>query len=708
MILCLLVPATYYFIKLEFYMHRFSSQIVLCLTVAIPLITQSLFAQHEVVKVVDGKRYPVPVETDSGYLNPWPEAEEKRFMEKAEHLIRHYGAQRNSGSTVNEREKDLYPRAMFHILAGKEDEGAKALMQPQQYDPKPFHEFTGGFDFWFGFTLKGQARKYFHFGQFLDDEYRNRFEKAFAEWTRTDPRTTPHPHYKKYDPQKQGWTPERFGNRQIDGRRTDNLYAMTTVTTYLFAEAAGNEDVRQKTWERIREYGVTMYMNGIGEWDSENYLGHTMSAYLNLYDFAEDPTVKMHAKGILDWISTSMAVKYWRGGWGGAIKRDYGNLMVLEGNALETGHLYFDDLGLETDGDRDDVHHITSAYRPPMAVVELARGEIDKPVELLISHPTYENWKTDDAGRSGRDYPDFHETFFIGNHYRFGTLPGGNGGDVSGFSMITENSQRGVDYLKIGHNLGKEAESIKKGKKLTRSRFITTDAGQTNVGQYRNLALYVTDEADADFYLLCAPGSIRTQQKGIQFLQHEKTWIALTPVGMTWQGRDAELSGGFAAAGDILTGKGNGNGHAGFAIEIGEPETHGSFEEFVRNVTAKSRIEKKGDVTWSYTGVNGASVGLKHNGAIPGPFVNKEDQPWILERVRTADEVYEGYPTVWRNGEVHDWSNHFAQYQNPENPEAGPVSLGFKEGRLKVISNNWIFTGSMQPDGEFSFTNKKR
>lgn len=676
----------------------------------IPLLALSTFlsAADPLVRVENGKRYPIPVDTPETFRNPWPGAEEERFMEKAAELIEHFGRQPNRGSTVNEREKDLYPRAMFHILAGKEKKGAKALMQSQQYDPKPFHAFTGGFDFWFGFTLKGQARKYFHFGDYLTDDYRKRYEKAFDSWTETDPRTTPHPHYKKYNHKKQGWTPERFGNRQVDGRRTDNLYAMTTVTTYLFAEAAGNEAVREKSWERIRDYGVTMYMNGIGEWDSENYLGHTMSAYLNLYDFAEDPKVRMHAKGILDWISTAMAVKYWRGGWGGAVKRDYGNIMALRGNALKTGHLYYDDLGLKTDGDRDDVYHITSAYRPPMAAVQLARGEFDKPVELLISHPTYENWKTDDAGRSGRDFPDFHETLFFGHTYRFGSLVGGNGGDVSGFSVITGNSQRGVDYIKIGHKINRVRKKIKKGKTLERSRFVTTDAGKTNVAQYRNLALYVTDKGDAGFYMVTAPGAIQTMRNGIQFLKHEKTWIALTPVDLKWEGRDAMLSKGFGAAGDMLVGKGTGGDYAGFAIEIGEPQTHGDFDTFVKNVVSQASLKQEGDGAWTYRGSKGQSVGLKHAGGTPGMYVKKKDQPWVLERIRTEEEVYSQFPTVVRNGELHEWRNHFAQYRNPENPDAGPVSLGFKQGVLRVITRDWIFQGVMKEDGTYTFKNGKR
>lgn len=338
----------------------------------------------------------------------------------------------------------------------------------------------------------------------------------------------------------------------------------------------------------------------------------------------------------------------------------------------------------------------------------LARNQIQLPAELLITHPTYENWKTDSAGRSGRDYLDFHEPLYFGHHYRFGSLVGGNGGDVSGFSMITENSARGVDYFKIGHTLGKDLKAIETGKKLTRSNFDTSSAGNINIAQYRNLAVYVTDDGKADFYILCAPGAIQKQEKGIQFLQHEKTWIALTPIGMNWQGRDEKLSRGYAPAGDMLVGKGTGGAYAGFAMEVGEPETHGSFEQFVQQVLQKSQVSSTAENAWVYSGVKNNSVGLQHAGSLLGPFVNKQDQPWILERVRTAEEVYASYPKVLRNGKLHDWRDHFAQYANPENPGAGPVSLGFKKGQLRVTSNHWLFEGTMTPEGVFSFSNSQR
>ena len=89
--------------------------------------------------------------------------------------------------------------------------------------------------------------------------------------------------------------------------------------------------------------------------------------------------------------------------------------------------------------------------------------------------------------------------------------------------MTTENSQRGTDYLKIGHSLDKSVKkAMEKGRTITRSKFVTTDTGNANVAQYRNIALYVLGKGDADFYMLTASGAIKEQHDGIQFLKHEK------------------------------------------------------------------------------------------------------------------------------------------------------------------------------------------
>ena len=69
----------------------------------------------ELVREEGGHIYPVPVAVPEELSNPWPAAEEARFMAKAAHLIetRGNGPMGGGGSTINEREKELYPTSMF-------------------------------------------------------------------------------------------------------------------------------------------------------------------------------------------------------------------------------------------------------------------------------------------------------------------------------------------------------------------------------------------------------------------------------------------------------------------------------------------------------------------------------------------------------------------------------------------------------------------
>ncbi len=135
---------------------------------------------------------------------------------------------------------------------------------------------------------------------------------------------------------------------------------------------------------------TALYTTGMGEWDSANYLSHALTVYLQLYDFARDPEVKLLAKAQLDWVCAAAAVKYFRGSWAGPSIRDYGNIGPHSGAAGEFWH-YFGEFAQPAEKPyRDFVHLMTSAYRPPAAVVELARKNFPKPVEILASKPSYE------------------------------------------------------------------------------------------------------------------------------------------------------------------------------------------------------------------------------------------------------------------------------------------------------------------------------
>ena len=444
----------------------------------------------------------------------WTPEMEAGFQQRAKRVIAQ--ASTKYGTTSFESEKRSYPKAMIDFLAGNR-ENSIAFLQAEDADAKS-HSHTLGIDFYSSFTLKGQVRKYFYFGKYLDPAYRQRMKQAMHLLTAEDP-------LKRRFPQRRKFWARGTDNCDswVDCRNTDNLKAMRNSAVYLFAEETGNEATRQAYRQRIRRNIGTLYQIGQGEWDSETYLGHTITAYLNLYDFAKDKEVKSIAKAGLDWLLASGALKYWRGGFGGPSKRDYGkgNCVWCALSTHELG-LYFNDSPIEDPKPSpDSVHVITSSYRPHPAIVALAKKQFDKPVELLNSKPTYENWK------QGNDTaPQFHETLYFGNTFQIGTLAKGSGGDWNGFKMMAFIQERGVDYF--------VAATGTNPKKIS-----TSSVGGDNIAQYRNLVIFLNDKQETPFQFFL-PKSVKIETKNnVTFIRYEKTWLALTPINKDIEGINA-------------------------------------------------------------------------------------------------------------------------------------------------------------------------
>ncbi|AFY32905.1 hypothetical protein [Calothrix sp. PCC 7507] len=569
---------------------------------------------------------------------------EAEFQVRSQQAIKKFAGSKY-GSTAFENEKKSYPKAMMDFLAGHQKK-AIAFLQSEDADAKSYAH-TLGIDFYSSFTLKGQVRKYFYFGKYLDPNYRQRMKKAMAILTEKDPLTrtfaNPHSFWSKSTDNCNTW---------VDCRNTDNLKAMRNVAVYLFAQETGNEETRNIYKERIRQNVRTLYQIGQGEWDSENYLGHTITAYINLYDFAQDAEVKSLAKSALDWFFTSGALKYWRGGFGGPSKRDYsnGNCVWCSLATHELG-LYFGDSPLaDPEPAPDEVHLITSSYRPPLAVVALARKEFKKPLELLNSKPTYENWKP-----GGDAAPQFHETLYFGNTFQLGTLAQGSAGDWNGFKMMAFNSRRGVDYLIAA--TGTDPTKIS-----------TSSVGGDNVAQYRNLVIWLNNKPLAPFQFLLPKSAFWETHNGVTFIRYEKTWLALTPINLRIEGINFIATQKIQSRypdDQILTATGTAKTVAGFALEVGEQETYGNWENFQQSVVSKSRlnIEQINKPEVEYQGVFG-KVKLQYQGV--------------------------GLPKVWRNGRHHDWRQHFAVYQSADGHQ-GPIDLGWKKGKLTVEAGGYQF-----------------
>ena len=611
-------------------------------------------------------RSPIPLDLQ----NNWTPELEAQFQERSQQVVSQLSNFESYGNAVGENEKSSYPRAMFDFLAGNRE---KAIAFLEKEDPQAAdHAQTEGIDYYFCFTLKGQIRKYFLLGSYLDPLYRQRMKQGAQAWTAQDPLTRPHPRYGEGDGSGKDWDISRRGY-WVDGRNTDNLRAMRETSVYLMAEETGNEATRQLYLQKIHRYVNALYQIGMGEWDSEVYHGHTFAAYLNLYDFAQDLQVKRLAKAALDWFSMAAAVKYYRGGWGGPVKRDYGGAnQVLASSAARTFWLYFDDSPLSPQKpELDGLYLITSTYRPPLAAVALAHKQFAKPLELLGTKPIYENWKP-----GGDRTPGYWETQYFGKTYQMGSLAGTFAdGDVATFKLMAFNSQRGVDYFVA--NTGNPW--VHPGK----------NPGD-EIGQFRNLLIWLrpgsSSGSSIPFYFQFPQTAqvetvqVKTPQVEIAgqitFVKLEKTYLALFSIQLQPFDPSPIINPQFTEAYPLeqtLQAIPNNATYSGFALEVGEFPTYANFDRFKQAVLQRSQLNLKrldrGIVL--LTGANGDRLQVEYN----------------LENL---------LPKVSKNGASFLWQAHLALYDSQTKSKA-PLNLGWKQGLLGIKAGKDLFTSQVEP-----------
>lgn len=629
----------------------FPCTILLFLLAASPLFPSDLTRLDD-----DGTITILPPEVPEAFRNPVDPAVEEAIRKRYNALLKSWTRQEDGawGGVDSRRffesEKWSYPHAMLHILAGNVDAGVKVLQLPDQPQHSHDHDHTLGIDLWAGFTLKGQVRKYFQFRHLLDEDYRKTMDKAIDLWTKTHPRHTPHPIYGRYDPKAQGWGPNRFGNRQLDGRRTDNLYAMSTVAVYLFAEASGNEETRTRAKSELLGYIWALYNIGHGEWDSTAYHHHVFSPYLALYDYAEDPEVRMAAKLALDHFSTAIALKSHRLTFAGASKREYAPTSIQGGETMKAFWIYFGGPDEVMDKEHCQLFFMASGYRPPPAVLALANREFERPVEIRASKPTYENW-ADGAS----DRPRSFETLQLGRTYTAGSVvaPGADG-DLLPLRIVFNRGPVGTNALTVNSESGIQRKYM-----------------GDQIAQSGNVIVWLRETKDKPFRFLLVEGGTWGQRGDRWFLDAGDTWFALQLLNLNnfreepLSGKDAKR---YPSASNALADPGT-DPITGFALEIGERGDYQSFDEFVTAVEDAPGLvpdsEDQNKVV--YTAANGHTLRVERN---------------------TSNDL----PIIHEDGKLRDWNDpvEWALWRTMR--EEDPViSLGWKVGELEVRAGGHHF-----------------
>jgi hypothetical protein len=622
---------------------------------------------------------------DPVYQNAWSDALEAEFQARARAIIASQAQLDARGSTYFENEKRWYGTAMAHILGGRAEAGLRRL-QEQDHQHDQWHRHTSGIDYYACFTLKHQMRKYFYFGDLLDAAYRQTMYEGAKRWTDEDPLRRPHYAFTQPGP---GWGPD-VKNSWVDVRSTDNLFLMRVASVYLMAEETGNAATAAKYKRQILDYVAALYHVGLGEWDSENYLGHSMAPVTSLYDFARDAEVKLAAKAILDFMHAIGAVKYHRGAFHGPTKRDYNHVQPFGGSAAVMLWVHFGDSPQQPQHwESDEVHLITSAYRPPPAVVMLARGHYAKPVELFASKPPYSATTSGNLAAK----PEYLETQYLANTYKFGSLASGTSpgkSDVSGMKLTVDDDRRGGVSLQPAPT----DDPAYPGSPQYQENVVTTE---NRIGQYENLAIWLARDGSAP-WLWVIPQSVHViRQEHATILKCDHTWVALLPIGTTPFAADPEKTQRIAEPEQegrdpkfpehqVISARGTGGEFCGFGVVIGEAASHGDFDAFCASIQASTLdVEQldQGDATLSTP--EGKRL-----------------------RVRWADDPAQ--LLVVRDGVPHDWQQHGKFLYRPAATDSPspPIFARWGAGQLVVHAGGHQFRCEVSRAGQVRFENKMR
>jgi hypothetical protein len=409
---------------------------------------------------------------------------------------------------------------------------------------------------------------------------------------------------------------------------TENFVNMLRTSGYLLAQLGveskfQNAQLRQQEKaEWILRKAKTTYQVGTAEWDSSTYNTFNIIGWLNLYDFAEDPEIKLAAKAVLDYYASAIALKYTYGVQAGAEQRGGSALSSFNTYSDYLAWLWFSDY-IPEDASFfswpkyiQTIYAATSDYRPPIEAVELAQKQLE-------SIDYYQNYKANYA-LSNLNIPEF---FYIGKTFTLGSVLAPLGEQLVNWKLVAYPTSTQNTSVVTGGNLyyrgkfngvGKTTfdryiqhqniliqtsyipKSIKR--KYKQQQFSTKvknlidslKCGKSCQFLLKNkLFSYIPpvaypiaqkkDQLVTANYITYESGLETLLVNNIYFVQLPQTYLAIHPLEsaeLYQTKRRKWVLNTEASLGELI----------GFVIEVGDRYTHGSFEDFQNSVVQNSRL----------------------------------------------------------------------------------------------------------------------
>lgn len=429
--------------------------------------------------------------------------------------------------------------------------------------------------------------------------------------------------YKKNAPRSKSI--ERFGT---NGNHSIVNFSMYLLTDQEFGNGSNHDLVREKFVDWVRYQG----RYGRDEVNSPHYLERSLLPLLNLYDFIDDPKLKLWAQLAIDQMMAEFAVLSLDNVRGGPWCRAHHNHApgVAEINdgtqdsSYVVGYQFFGNSAFPTYPFTDQILSYgfitTTDYRPPKVVVEIADRKTRGCYEFK-SHQRSVNSKPSPGP------VDWDMVYYITPLYSLGSLQNRVELDNHVTGRLTQDFKNTqvweltfTDPLKI---LGPKRElRVTTGEK--NREFVEERNPNTANMQYKNVLFYKGTFMDYNQNLAAGGGGRATERQGEREFHF---WHVATADGPV-----------YVAVTDYPTAGGG-------IVEVGTEAQHDSFEAFKRDIKDNPSTCRDTGSSTTYTSCQGDRVTYDHgqatvNGKVwsldgyelyASPYVNSADGSGLIE-----------------------------------------------------------------------------
>ncbi|NDP21043.1 MAG: T9SS type A sorting domain-containing protein [Paludibacter sp.] len=435
-----------------------------------------------------------------------------------------------------------------------------------------------------------------------------------------------------------------------------------------------------------------LYNSGRIEWNSNSYFGHTLSPLLTLYENADkcgDPNglvMKKKAKACLDWMMVEAAIHYQDGFQAAADARAKATAFVpFHGSIYQYTIPFFADTDhyptfspsiwdTQDPGKMEIGFMLSSDYRPPTIVIDLAQRKFPLPVEIQSAKPFYHLDKGQYFNNDGTVKGEFPYNAWngtgLGRRFEFETIwidknvtlssavvgrPDGSIGTYSEqglWRLAVKGQHRGARML-CGNGGGMSAT-----------------AGRSpyhEIGQYRNMMMQIVKNpsASSNQIWFVIPDSLSqlatTGESSFFDVQYYKwngndlylnmgnnVYIALKP----FPAPNTSITKNFSESTDFskLSFSWPAGTMGSVVTEVGTSTDYNSFADFVTSLSSKT-ITKIDDSTYEYLG--GRQNKIKLQFVTPNSFMMI---PYTYDTPNPNPYTPAGtYPKVWGDDSLIDY-----------------------------------------------------